>query len=256
MEDKEEEILFSRLEDLAERSDKLGIYTYSDFMAPEQVQAALNVYAIGKAPHSLWGGASFCERKLFCFGSMEDIGYEPEFPIAAVLIRPVKEKFAQQLGHRDFMGAIMNLGVRRQVVGDIFIEADIAYVFLKEQISNFVIENLNKVKNTHVECELMDKNSVKLENLRPKTEKAVYTVASERMDAVIAAVYRISRGTSAELIRAGLAQINHKPSYDAAALLSAGDLVSVRGKGRFFYNGSLGQSKKGRLHIEVELYVT
>ena len=115
MEDKEE-IILSRLEDLAAKSDKAGIYTFSDFLAPEQVQAALNIQAIRRAPHMLWGGAHCCERKLFCFGSVEDMGYEPEFPIAVVRLRPAQEKFAQQLGHRDFMGAVMNLGVKRQVV--------------------------------------------------------------------------------------------------------------------------------------------
>lgn len=256
MEYKEEEIILSRLEDLAAKSDKAGIYTFSDFLAPEQVQAALNFQAIRRAPHMLWGGAKGCERKLFCFGSVEDMGYEPEFPIAIVRFRPAQEKFAQQLGHRDFMGAIMNLGVRRQVVGDIFIKDNTAYVFLKEQIALFVMDNLNKVKNTQIKCELLDKNASELEDLGPKTEKILCTVSSERLDAVIAAVYKLSRGTSAELIKSGLVQVNHKLSYDAAALLSGGELVSVRGKGRFLYSGSLGQSKKGRLRVEAEIYVT
>ncbi len=255
MEDKEE-IILSRLEDLAAKSDKAGVYTFSDFLAPEQVQAALNIQAIRRAPHMLWGGAHCCERKLFCFGSVEDMGYEPEFPIAVVRLRPAQEKFAQQLGHRDFMGAVMNLGVKRQVVGDIFIKDNTAYMFLKEQIAPFVMDNLNKVKNTQIRCGLLEKNAAELEELRPRTERIVCTAPSERLDAVIAAVYKLSRGNSAELIRSGLVQVNHRLSGDAAALLSEGDLVSVRGKGRFLYSGSLGQSKKGRLRIAAEIYVT
>ena len=84
----------------------------------------------------------------------------------------------------------------------------------------------------------------------------VCTAASERLDGVVSAVYNLSRGNTAQLIKAGLVQINHRTSYDAAVLIKAGDLISVRGRGRFIYNGVQGQSKKGRLRISAELYMS
>lgn len=257
MDSREEEIILSHLEDLAEKSDTLGKYIFSDFLAPEQVQEALSMPVVRNAPYLLWGGVDSCERKLFCFGNAETTGCEPTFPIALIRVQPAMEKFAQQLSHRDFLGAVMNLGVKRQVVGDIFVSGNSAYIFFKEQIASFIIENLVKVKNTQVKCELLDINSAEgLEELMPKTQNAVYSSASERLDGIIAAVYKLSRGAAVELIKGGLVQINHRFSCDTAAVLKAGDLISVRGKGRFIYRGCLGQSKKGRLRIAAEMYVT
>ncbi|PWL99902.1 MAG: hypothetical protein DBY09_03565 [Selenomonadales bacterium] len=255
--DDKEEILFSRLEDLAEKWEGRGIYVFSDFLSPEQARAALDLPVIRKTPHMLWGGLEYCERKLICFGTPEIMGYQPEFPITLMRVRPAAEKFAQELGHRDFLGAVMNLGVKRQVVGDIFVNGNSAYMFLKESIAAFAADNLNKVKNTPVKCELLDCSVAEaLDGLRPKTERMVCTAASERLDGVVSAVYNLSRGNTAQLIKAGLVQINHRTSYDAAVLIKAGDLISVRGRGRFIYNGVQGQSKKGRLRISAELYMS
>lgn len=108
-----------------------------------------------------------------------------------------------------------------------------------------------------MKCELLDCSAAEaLDGLRPKTERIVCTAASERLDGVVSAVYNLSRGNTAQLIKAGLVQINHRTSYDAAVLIKAGDLISVRGRGRFIYNGVQGQSKKGRLRISAELYMS
>lgn len=254
---KEEEIIYARLEELAEKSEERGIYTFSDFLTPAQIQNAQEIERIRKTPHLFWGGTDFTERKLIRFGDSANIGYELPFPISTLYIKPAAAKFAQALSHRDFLGALMNLGIKRQVIGDIFTQENAAYVFVREQIAVFITENLQKVKNTAVSCSvLMPDDAEELNRLRPRTEQFIVTAASERLDAVTAAVYSVSRGVSAELIRAGCVQVNHTVRYEAGMPLKAGDVISVRGKGRFIFKGISGISRKGRERIIIERYIT
>lgn len=254
---KDEEMICARLEELAEKSEKRGIYTFSDFLTPAQIQNALAAERIRKTPHLLWGGTDFTERKLIRFGDNTAIGYEIPFPISALYIKPAAAKFAQALNHRDFLGALMNLGIKRGVIGDIFTEENAAYAFVREQIALFITENLCKVKNTAVSCSVLTPDECeKLNRLRPRTEQLSITAASERLDAVTAAVCSVSRGASAELIRAGSVQVNHIVRYEVGITLKAGDVISVRGKGRFIFKGCSGISRKGRERIIIERYIT
>lgn len=192
-----------------------------------------------------------CERKMIRFGSPEVMGYEVQYPIACLRIKPLQSKFAEQLSHRDFLGAIMNLGIERSTVGDIFVQDKEAVVFCQEGIADYLIRNLEQVRHTHVRCEMTE---VTKQMAEPVREPVALTVSSPRIDTVISKLYNIARSRSLELFRSGRVYVNGRLIENNSYALKPADSVTVRGFGRFVYTGEQGETKKGKVRINLEVY--
>lgn len=242
-----------RLRELAERSYNNGQFTFTDFMSVAELAVYYeNEKELRYAHPELFGGCEPAERRIIRFGNEDDLGYSQSFPIAALSIKPIAAKFADELNHRDFLGALMNLGIKREMLGDIFVKDKEACVFCRDSIAEFIIENLTRVKHTSVKVELADNTD---EITAPDMEDKIIQVASQRADAVISKVYNLSRQEALNLFPAGLVYLNGRSCTENAKQLSAGDIISVRGKGKFEYSEELNLSKKGRLNCRVRIYL-
>ena len=115
--------LKKRLLELADKSYNRGIYTYTPFLSLSEQQVFYEVQKeVAHAGYAMEGGAPICERKMIRFGSVDNLGYEEDFPIVCVEIMPVTPKFADKFTHRDFLGAVMNLGIERSTI-EIFLQS-------------------------------------------------------------------------------------------------------------------------------------
>ena len=179
------------------------------------------------------------------------MGYEEEFPIVCIAIEPILEKFGENLSHRDYLGALMNLGIDRENLGDIFIKGKTGYVFCLERIAEYILENLTKVRHTHVKLHVLDKQE---EFVQKDVEEIVVLSASERIDGVLAKVYNMSRSQSIEHFRAKKVYVNSRLCENNSYQLKAGDVISARGFGKFVYIGVEYQTKKGKLSVKVGIY--
>lgn len=244
--------LKKRLTELARRSYEQGIYTFTPFLGLSQQQAFYEIQReVAYAGVGLEGGSPVCERRMIRFGSAERLGYEEEYPIQCVRIAPVAPKFAEKLTHRDFLGAIMNLGIERDTVGDIFVQDKAAMVFCQESIGPYLTEQLRQVRRTPVNCIVTEVT----EELRtPVLERISLAVSSARIDAVISRVYNLSRNQSMELFRTGRVYVNGRLVENNSYGLKEGDSVTARGFGRFLYTGIQGETRKGRIRVDVEMY--
>ena len=166
-------------------------------------------------------------------------------------ISPVAKKFADELTHRDFLGTLMGLGIKRETIGDILTDDNCGYVFCEKKVARFIIENLDRVKHTTVRCEitLSPPDSV---GALPKEQTV--TVPSLRLDAMVAAVYKISRSESQQLFMQKLIFVNGKMTVNSSYILKADEIISVRHKGRFVFCGKIGETKKQRLKISVRVF--
>ena len=242
-----------RFLELARKSYNSGIYTFTDFLGLGEQSAFHEIERdIIGIPYTAFGGTEGCERVMIRFGSEELCGYEMPFPISIVLCQPLSDKFAEKLSHRDFLGAILNLGIDRSILGDIAIVDNRAYLFVKEGMAEFVADSLSKVRKTSVKCSIVD--SAPEGDLYNTKEVRVQAVG-ERIDALVAKVFSISRDDSATLFSRGLVFISGKCCESVSHKLKEGDIVSVRGFGRFIYRGVEGHTKKGKLNILIEQYV-
>lgn len=242
-----------RLTELAERSYSTFSYTSSEFLtAAEQDQLIGWINTMPHIPYSLEGGHPACERRIAFFGSEEHCGYAQEPGIACVLIAPKSDRFSDELTHRDWLGALMNLGIRREVLGDIFAVGHRGYLFCLDSIANYIADNLDRVKHTSVVCTVLDAVP---DELAVRTETVSVNVASERADAVIGAVFDLSRTESSRLFEAEKVFIDSRTVTDSSKTLREGQSVSVRGFGRFIYRGQSRETRKGRLFVDIEKFV-
>lgn len=249
---KELQQLRKRMAELSRKSYEHNIYTYTGFlgMAEQDVFYGMPMEEKGEE-YLLFGGTQDCERRMLRFGSKESIGYEEDFPIVCLAVKPLMEKFADSMTHRDFLGALMNLGIDRSAVGDIFIKGKTAYIFCTEKIAPYIAENLNKVKHTDVKCSPADAEK---ELPVKEPEEIHFTVASERADGIVAKIYHLSRNQSLELFREKKIYVNGRVNENNSYVIKSGDTVSVRGYGRFVYYGAGHETKKGKWSAAAGVY--
>jgi len=181
----------------------------------------------------------------------EELGYEVDFPIQCIHIKPLVAKFADKISHRDVLGALMNLGIERSTLGDIKVGDKEAYLFCLDSIAEYICENLIQVRHTHVSCSVTEEYRE-----LPEEEPKVCTiqVSSPRVDAVIAKVYNKSRGDCLELFRTGKVYVNGRLCENNSRLLKTGETVNARGYGKFVINGEPRETRKGKLSMEIAVY--
>lgn len=244
----EDELALRRLLELAERSAARGVYTNSEFLTLAQ-KAALAA-ARPAAPYVLDGGYEGAERAVAVFGSRELCGWSRESPVCCVEIAPLSPKFAEELSHRDYLGALMGLGVRRETMGDILTEDGKAWLFCLDSIGDFVTAELHEVRRTSVAAKRSKPPAAA--SAPPEISEAV--VSSERLDALAAAVFSLSRAESQELFPAGRVFVNGRETKKPDAVPAPGDIVSVRGFGRFVYVGPGRETRRGRMRVQVRVW--
>lgn len=249
MEDAQEK----RFDELFRRYQVQGIYLFTNFLdlaALSTLQRCLP--RLPRAPYTLFGGAEGCERKMLRLGSEEDCGYEEPFPIACVRIAPVSAKFAEKLTHRDFLGALMNLGFERELLGDIIVREEGAFLFCVERIAPYIAQSLIQVRRTTVRCsQLKELPQGDLFHV----ERRVVQLSSVRADALVAHVYKLSRSDAQALFAQGRVFVDGRACQDTGYTPKAGEILSVRGFGRMRYVGVDSLSKKGKSNTAVELFV-
>ena len=250
--EKEDLLLQKRFAELAKRSYTQSMFTFTDFLSlPELDLFYQNEPQLKFAGVTVFGGVEGCDRKVIRFGNVEELGYDEPFPIVCIAIEPLIEKFGENLNHRDYLGALMNLGIERENIGDIFIKGKTGYVFCLERIAEYIMENLSQVRHTNVKLHVSEREE---EFVQKEVEEMVVLSASERIDGVISKVYNLSRSQSIELFRGKRVYVNSRLCENNSYQLKVKDTVSLRGYGKFVYNGVGYQTKKGKLSVKVGIY--
>lgn len=242
-------LLKNRFHDLASRSVDKGIWTYSNFLTQAE-QSELKKLRL-PVNAGLCGGYENAERCIAVFGNESDIYYPAEPPIKYIKISPALQKFADHLTHRDFLGSLMALGIKREMLGDIIINENSAFLICLENIADFIVTELSSVKHTSVKCEIAETLP---ENVLPELQYEEHIVASERIDVLIAAVYNLSRSLSQNLILGEKVFVDSVLVGSTSFVPDTGGIISVRGHGRFIFDGVLRSTKKGRDVIAVRKY--
>ncbi len=249
-----DEVLFrKRLEELAGKAYGNSQYLFTGFLS----LAELGIYysmerELSYVKVTVFGGTNDCERVMLRFGDEELCGYVEEFPIECIEIAPLIEKFGEELSHRDYLGALMNLGIERSTLGDIIIIGKNAYLFCTEKMAPYILENLDKVRHTNVKCQIAPKVP---ESTITRLDRKTVQVNAARTDSIIAKIYNMSRSESVELFRAKKVFVNGRLNENNSGQLKPEDKVSVRGFGRFKFIGVSGETRKGKLNVDVDMYV-
>lgn len=241
----------NRLEDLARQSREQWIYTYTDFLTDAQRDLLLRHRApVGE--YTLFGGAQEAQRVMARFGNPQDLGYDEPFPIVCLACCPLQEKFADDWTHRDVLGSLMSLGIKREKIGDIVIGPKVAFLFCHRQVAGFIQQELRRIKHTDVRLSVAESLP---QELRPQLEELSLACASARIDLLIAKLYGLSRQEAQQAVQSGKVFVDGRECQDGSRLCREGATVSVRGYGKFLFVGLQGLTKKGKQSLLIKRYV-
>ena len=254
--DGEERVLLARALDKLELARERGVPAHTPFLSPgEQAALADLLAAWGHPRHLFWGGYPDAERRVCAFlpDWQEEDGLlsDPEGPLAAL---EAKFPAGAALGHRDILGALMGLGITREKVGDILLPGPGAcqVVVLRDALP-ILLSQWEGAGRWKVSLE-----AIPLDRLAPKPAQVKTirdTVATPRLDAVLAAGFSLSRSKAAGYISAGKVAVNHRECLKGDKLVEEGDVLTCRGLGKCVVREVPGQSKKGRTMLVLERYV-
>lgn len=246
--DIEEGALRRRFAELAMRADRRGGMTCTPFLTLAEQSILLSMERqLALAP--IWqGGYDGAERQLACF--CREPEQEIHAPIVCLRVQPKGEKFVSPLGHRDMLGAIMGLGIKRECIGDIVPRDKGGYVFCLADMADYLCRELTEVGRAAVTCV----PCAVPELLQTPPESSTFVAASLRLDALIAAIWHLSRSESQQLFPKQLVFVNGKCVLTPGDNAREGDVISVRGKGRFRLEQVSGETRKGRLRIQAAVY--
>lgn len=248
-----DEITVRRLLDLAHRADQRGIVTYSDFLSNNELQIYFNdKKQFNFVDVTMYGGFPEAERQVLAFSPKITWGGEPDYPIACLYITPAHKKFAEDLTHRDYLGAILNLGIERTMLGDILVTDNAAYLFCKDSIASFILKECIRIRHTTVRIEQIKCNEI---SYVQQYEEISGTVSSLRLDSILTICTRLSRGKCTDLIHAEKVFCNHKLILSPHYTPADGEIISIRGIGKFvFCREETKVTKKGRNFIKLLKY--
>ncbi|MBR0139076.1 MAG: RNA-binding protein [Firmicutes bacterium] len=252
-ENKDDRLLLAQLEDkIAECSN--GIFAHTAFLDSRQCAlAASHCRSLGSFP-LLWGGYDDAERRTAMFlpdYMSEEEAKSDEGPLA--LLRVSVPKGSPALTHRDYLGSLMSLGIKREVAGDIIVREGGCDIIILKEMGSYLLQEYSRAGRASLSPGLAPLSSLVLSEQR--TEEITDSVASVRLDAVCASAFRLSRGKAQEAVHKGLVSVNGlqclKPDYQPAE----GDRIVLRGKGKAVLSSVGGTSRKGRLYIVIKKYI-
>ena len=239
-------ILLPRIKDTVDSTFRTDKPKFLGFLSLEEAAFAQKYLENQNVRYSFYGGAENCERTyLGCFPEWVT---EENFPITALTF---KYREVDVLRHRDFLGSLMALGLKRETVGDILIEKGRAVVFLNSDIADFVSKNLTKVGRVGVIASFFDDKD--LPNRNTLLENSV-TVASLRLDCVVSALANCSRNSAVSMIEGGLVSVNSVITEKSTKLISQNDAITVRHTGKFIIASTEKRTKKDRIVLVYKSY--
>ncbi|REK54795.1 MAG: RNA-binding protein [Thermobacillus sp.] len=236
-----------------ERAAERHATVVTDFLDPRQ-QFILQSIA-GREPDAvlrLDGGYPEAERKraviVPAYRDPEDVDCD----IAVLAVEASGGKFLE-LDHGDYLGALLGLGIKRDVLGDLHVRDDGCHCLVTEEMAGFLHTHLTQVHRVPVRTDILPRESLRV--VQPEMDVTVITVASLRLDGVASDAFRVSRSKIMDPIRAGRCRVNWKTEEDPSARLEEGDVVSLKGYGRFKILKVDGPTKSGRLRVAIGKFI-
>lgn len=261
----EREILRKIIEDKFDRFRSSDVMMVSDFLTMEEISSFSHfLRSFEKEGALLFGGYDEAERKMIVFtpeylgvhdeaGLLEYFKENPEECPIKILECTVPKQEKVDLSHRDYLGALMGLGIKREKIGDIIVKDKKAQIIVMNEMAEYLKTNLSQVGRANITTELKELSFVEIPKANTVDEKL--SVASPRLDNVVSEAFKVSRKIAKEAILKGIVFIDgvqvSKPDFS----LKGGEKIVLRGKGKVIFKGTCGTSRKGNSYIEITKYL-
>ena len=196
--------------------------------------------------HTFDGGIPDAER-IVCI-------FMPDYPTVHELFKLIRADKSKQdiLTHRDYLGSLMGLGIKREYIGDILVHDGGADIVVLNEIADFLMLEYNKAGRKQLSLRYISADEIKSGADDLKTVRI--TVSSMRLDAITGAIFNLSRSDSAELIKKGRVLLNSAESVKPDKIIDEGDKITIRGRGKAEIIGIIGRTKKDRLVLKIKIF--
>ena len=242
------ELLPARINDTEKLCEQTCTPKFLGFLTQAEAALARNILKNARVRADFFGGYDGAERVML--GCFPDWAEDFPYPISPLT---VSFRRADVLSHRDILGSLMALGIKRETVGDIYVgEGSCDFLVLRE-ILPYVLQNLVSAGRTKLHLEEIELSGLHVPQQSVKTVRD--TVPSLRLDGIVSSGFSISRGKAADYIAAGKAELNYLPCMKGDKQVQAGDVISVRGLGKIKLETIGGNTKKGRISIEISRFL-
>lgn len=225
---------------------------YTEFLNPNEVKNAIAILnSNSDIKHTVDGGYENAERSVVFmypfYMEYEDIDDNLRFI-------QIEGNFKfKSISHKDYLGALMSLGIKREKIGDIIIHDNFCQVIASNDICDFILMNLEKVARNNVTVKEISKEEIVYNP--PNYKEISFTVSSNRIDCLLSGIYNMSRQDSLKYINGERVQINYEKITSASKTIDNESLVSVRGKGRAIVTEIGDLTKKGKIKIKAKLII-
>lgn len=248
--DQETAFLKKRLTDLSKRAEQKNIVTFSHFLNLNELNILHQSERELHSSFETFGGYEQAERQMAAF-IPDALSYVWEYPIRTVMLAPLHRKFAEDLTHRDVLGALIHLGVKREMLGDLLLLENGIYVFCADAVADYLSDNCTRIRHTSVAAKQISMQEFHYE---PKRIEKEGIVSSFRLDTILADICKLSRAAAQKLISEGNAFINAKKILQNDYPCQEGDILSVRHYGKFQIQSAGQKTKKGRIKYRYDIY--
>lgn len=256
----EDKLLVSKVLDKLEFVQKKNSIETTDFLDMHQKTVAEKVLKSQKITNYIcYGGYSNAERVMIIIypEKLEDVFNNNQYDfnnivkiVKVILPNEMRGKYS----HRDYLGAVIKIGLKREKVGDIIVNLDGADLIVSKDISKYIVDSFKELTRFS-KSDIYEESIEKLNITEPKTEVLNIIIPSMRMDSIVSELIRTSRSKALEIINAERVFVNSEVITKNSKMLKENDMITVRGKGRFKIIKILNSTKKGNLVLEVEKYV-
>lgn len=236
--------------------DKIEIVTNNhiiestDFLDPYEIRLAKSILnRFSEISYLEQGGHKNPERKIIVIYPF----YQGNYNIRDYIVTFRITGSLNDLTHKDYLGAILNLGIKRNKIGDILVHENFGYITVKEEISDFIQLNLERIGNQKINIETIDSDCI--EPLVERYREIKTTLMSNRLDVYLSSAYNLSRQKSSDLIKGNFVKVNWEPISKLNKELSVGDIISVRGYGRSILYSEDGLSRKGKIKANIRILI-
>lgn len=252
---KEDQLLLASIEDKMLQCEAQYIPVHSGFLDSHQVAVVNAYFRTVPGRHLLYGGYDEAERRLALFLpdylEAEDYINSEDNPLTVLSIKTPKG--SKKLTHRDYLGSVLALGLKRDVIGDIIVLEDGADMIIMKDMEDFLLANYGAAGHTSLTLSVKPISQLSFADVN--VEHASDTVASLRLDNVVASAFKLSRGRAQEAISAGLVFVNSIEQTKPDSLVEEGDKMVLRGRGKVILKEVGGRSRKDRICINYDRYL-
>ncbi len=233
--------LLKRIDELSDQSERYQLPRYSNFLRPNEYQT-VNMYLKNRCLYEISGGYPNATLRRVIFN-------DPSNNKIVCLYCHIKDKYVK-LTHRDVLGALMNLGIKRDQFGDMWVDNGVIVIYVMEENHRYIIDHLTKINKLNVSF------SISLQPIIPNINIREFTkvVSGLRLDCIVAALVNISRSKAQDLIVSGLVSVNYEMLEEKDFLCNNDDTISIRGYGRYIIMEVLKNTKKERLLLRLGQY--